>query len=144
MSNNTTSNKQILPISENNTDIFDILLTYVSLIIVLTGFVGNSISFAIFRFHSEFKSMPSMVYLSFISITDTLSLLVWNLDHFFIPNFGVKLEAANEPICRILTFDQFFSLQASALLLSMLTVDRSESVLIFLNIQNFLAFQICI
>lgn len=140
MSNNTTTNKQILPILENTTDIFDTLLTYVSLIIVLTGFLGNSISFAIFRFHSEFKSMPSMVYLSFISITDTLSLLVWNLDHFFIPNFSVKLEAANEPICRILTFDQFFSLQASALLLSMLTVDRSALSFNFFIISNFSSF----
>lgn len=120
---NNSTNSLILT-SGNKTDVFYTLLTYVSLMIVLTGFVGNSISFTIFRFHPEFKTMPSMVYLSFISLTDSLSLLVWNLDHFFIPNFGVKLEAANEPICRIMTFDQFCSLQASALLLSMLTVDR--------------------
>lgn len=110
--------------SSNDQDLFYTILTYISLVIIGFGFVGNSISFVIFRFHRHFKSMPSMVYLSFISITDSLSLLVWNLDHYLTPNHGIKIERISELVCRISTFEQFVSLQSSALLLSMVTIDR--------------------
>lgn len=110
-------------------DYFYIVLTHIPLLIIAVGLVGNSISFAVFRFHRQFKTMASMVYLSFISVTDTLALLVWNLDHYLLPNHGIKMERLNEYYCRILTFDQFFSLQSSALLLSMVTIDRYFTVI---------------
>ena len=129
--NNTTieesnQSNQVSTASSNEIDWFYTALTYVSLVIIAIGLIGNTVSFAIFRFHRHFKTMPSMVYLSFISITDSLSLLVWNLDHYLLPNHGFKLETTNEPMCRIMTFEQFCSLQASAFLLSVLTVDRFD------------------
>lgn len=111
-------------VKADNYDWFYSILSYVSLVIIVIGFVGNFISFAIFRFHPHFKTMASMVYLSCIAITDSLSLLVWNLDHYLLPNHGIKLEKINETSCRITLFNQFVSLQASALLLSMVTIDR--------------------
>lgn len=128
MNNETTISPQPSN-NDDDDDVFYSILTYVSLVIIAVGLIGNSISFAIFRFHSQFKTMPSMVYLSFVSITDSLSLLVWNLDHYLLYNLGIKVERLNEPICRISTFDQFFSLQASALILSMVTIDRYFTVI---------------
>lgn len=106
-------------------DFIYIALTYVPLIIIGMGVITNTISFIIFRFTVQFKNMPSMIYLSCITITDTLALFVWNLDHFLSYHYSIGVETY---ICQIATFDQYFSLQSSALLLSMLTVDRYITV----------------
>jgi hypothetical protein len=70
-----------------------------------------------------------MVYLSYISITYTLSLLEWNLDHFLVPNFGIYFELLNITMCKLVTFTQFFSLQSSGFLLTILCIDRYVSVI---------------
>jgi hypothetical protein len=72
--------------------------------------------------------MPSMVYLTFVSVCDTISLFVWNLSHFTRPNFGFSIESLSLFTCRFMVFIQFLSLQASSNLLSVLTVDRFVTI----------------
>lgn len=110
-------------------DYFYAALTYLPLVIIGLGLICNTISFLIFRFHGEFKASSLMVYLSFVTVTDTLSLFVWNLDNFLISNFNIQVETINEPICHISSFLQYFSLESSALVLSMATIDRYFTVI---------------
>jgi hypothetical protein len=94
------------------------------LIILFLGFFGNTITLLIFRLDDELKNMSSMVILSFCCITDMLSLLTWNLDHWLEPNFNFTIESLNIHTCKFFVFIQYFSLQSSALLLSFVCIDR--------------------
>lgn len=114
--------------SEEKNSKFFIVLTHFPLVIIVIGVVCNFASFTIFRFHREFKTMSSMVYLSFVAITDTLSLFGWNLDHYLRHNHNIIIDRIDKTTCRISSFNQYFSLQASALLLSVLCIDRYVSV----------------
>jgi hypothetical protein len=59
-----------------------------------------------------------------ISINDLISLTVWNLNHFLIVYFQFHPEFASEIWCKIAVFMQYFSLEYSAWLLVLLTLDR--------------------
>lgn len=107
------------------------LLSYYPLLIIGVGVVGNTISFIIFRFHSAFKSSSTMVYLSFVAITDTLSLFGWELDHYLNFNHYISIFTENKVLCKVSWFNQYASLQCSALLLSIMTVDRYAIVASF-------------
>ena len=50
------------------------IFSYISLIIIILGLIGNTTTYIIFRFNKDMKKLPSMVILSFVCITDTLSL----------------------------------------------------------------------
>ena len=50
------------------------IVSYISIIIIMLGLIGNTTTFIIFRFNKDMKKLPSMVILSFVCITDTLSL----------------------------------------------------------------------
>ena len=113
--------------------VFFRFITYQPLFIIVMGLVGNTISFLIFRFNDEFKTMSSMVYLSIVAVTDTLSLFEWNLDHYLIYNWFVSTSTLNVAVCKISKFTQYFSLQTSALLLSIMSVDRLESQFLIIN-----------
>ena len=105
------------------------LLTYYPLLNLFFGVIGNTASFLIFRFCAEFKSKSTMVYLSFISIIDTLILLGgWQLDRFLIYNVYKSAFTVSKPICKLVAFNQFASLQASALLMSIMSLDRFAHV----------------
>jgi hypothetical protein len=108
--------------------VFYVIFSYVPLGIIASGLIGNSLCFILFRFHKHFKRMTPMVYLSFVAITDTLALFEWNLDHYLILNTGFSIGGLSEFTCHVYTFVQYSSLQASALLLSMLSVDRYFTV----------------
>lgn len=112
--------------SKNTLDTF---ISFIPLVIIVFALVFNTISFIIFRFHAEFKVMSSMVYLSFVTITYTLSLFVWNLNHFIGYNFNVYVENFGIFVCHFGTFIQYFSLESSAILLSMVTIDRYVTVM---------------
>jgi hypothetical protein len=69
-----------------------IIIAYIPLFIIALGFLGNFASFIIFRLEKYLKSMPSMVYLSFCCLTDSFSLITWNLDHFLKVLISFKFE----------------------------------------------------
>lgn len=103
-------------------------VSYLPLALIIVGTIGNSIIFLVFRFSKKFKYMTSMIYLSFISITDTISLYEWNLNHFLLFIGKNWLEEQSEFMCRFTPYFQFFSLHASAFLLSFMTIDRYFTV----------------
>ena len=104
------------------------LLAYINLAIIVLGLVGNSLCFFIFRCSSSFRNMPSMVYLSFVAVFDTLALFEWNLNHYTSSIFDIEISSISIPICRIYTFMQYTSLQASALIMSAMCIDRYITV----------------
>ena len=70
------------------------------------------------------KKMSSMVFLSFIAVSDTCGLFTWNLNHFLLPNGFGKVEDASLFTCKFFEYLQYLSLQTSGLLYSMVSVDR--------------------
>lgn len=98
-----------------------------SLAIIGIGVVGNTISFLIFRLHRSFRRMPSMVYLSFLAIVDTIALFGWNLNHF--SHLVYQIDVFKLTGCRVLNFLQYTTLQSSGLLLSVMCIDRYVTVM---------------
>ena len=93
-------------------DIFQVIGIY-SLWLIAFGIAGNSISFYTC---CKLSSTTTFVFLAFMLVSDTVSLLVWDLDCFLKAFFGFDL-GENIYLCRIGNFVQFSSLQISAWLL---------------------------
>lgn len=105
------------------------IVSFLPLMVISMGVLGNTACFLIFRLSKEFNKIPSMVYLSFIAVFDTLSLFEWNLNHFLRPNFKIEIEFLSLFNCRFFVFIQYFSLQSSASLLSIMCVDRFITII---------------
>lgn len=105
-------------------DPFDRFVSYIPLVILALGLTFNTITFFIFRYDKSLNYLSLSVYLSFMSITDTLSLLTFNLNHFLVPNFDIAVDYLNWITCRIFSFLQFFSWHASGFLLCIISIDR--------------------
>lgn len=100
------------------------LVSYLPLLNIFLGLLGNTTCLIIFRLSKTFKKNSIMVYLSFVAVFNTISLFEWNLNHFLKPNFSIRLEDLNNLNCKLVNFIQIFSLQTSSFLLSMMTIDR--------------------
>lgn len=108
---------------ENKYHFFSQLTSNLSIVIIVIGVIFNTLTFLIFRLDKELKKMPSMVILSFVCISDTSSLFIWNLNG-FLANFNLRIEYFNISTCKFFTFMQYSSLEISGLLLSLCSVDR--------------------
>ena len=124
MSENSSSSKN----SSNESEHINAFIAHFNLIPICLGLVGNTICFLIFRFHSSFNRMPSMVFLSFVAVTDTIALFEWNLNHFTVLVYGVDISMSSLAFCRIYTFTQYVVIESSALILSMMCIDRYVTV----------------
>ena len=91
------------------------------------GIIGNSITLIVLRRDGKLKEIIGLIYLSFMSFTDTLSLFEWNLSIFYYNILDEYL--FNKKICRVMTFMQFFSLQSSGFLITFLCLDRYITVI---------------
>lgn len=120
----------VSPYNMNSTiyDTVNQVLSFVPLVTIALGLVFNTLCFIIFRFHPEFKKMSSMVYLSIVVVADTLSLFGWNLDHFTVTNFNIHMEFVNLFLCKFISFFQYFLLQFSGTILSMVSIDRFVTI----------------
>ena len=78
------------------------------------GTVGNLVAFYICR---QLRKNTTFVFLSFICLTDLVSLYFWNINNFISVYFGIDLQGYNIYSCRIGYFVQFTSLHTSAWLL---------------------------
>lgn len=107
---------------------FSSVISVLPLVTIVLGITGNLACVFIFRFSRQFSKIPSMVFLSFVAVFDTISLFEWNLDHFLVPNFGIRLEFMNTFNCKFIVFIQVYSLQASAFLLSIMAIDRYVTI----------------
>lgn len=104
------------------------VISFLPLVNIVLGLVGNTACFFIFRFNKDLKKMSSMVFLSFSVCMDTLSLFVWNLDYFTLEHFDFYIEYLTIFTCRFFTFIQYLSLHSSSFLLCMVSVDRFFTV----------------
>ena len=114
-------------ISQINKSTFAQVTSYFGIIIIGLGLVFNTLTFLIFRLDKDLKKMPSIVILSFVCISDTLSLFTWNLNH-FLEKYNLKIENIDISTCKIFSFMQYTSLEISGLLLSLCTIDRYFTV----------------
>lgn len=125
------SNSSIL-ISQNKSDQqsdgVNVVVSHFGIVIICLGVVGNTITFLLFRFHPSFNTMPVMVFLSFVAVTDTLALFEWNLGHFLMFTMNFDLLNTSVLVCRLINFVQYTSLQSSALILSVMCLDRYVTV----------------
>lgn len=92
------------------------------------GLIGNLITLLIIRLDDQLKEVIGLIYLSFISFTDTLSLFEWNFALFY-DNNGDGNNLFIKPICNFMTFMQFFSLQSSGFLITFFCLDRYITVI---------------
>ena len=104
-------------------------VAYFSIFIIGLGLAGNTASFMVFRFHPSFKTMSSMVFLSFVAVSDTIALFEWNLSHFTTLVYGFDIMTSSLTAARVLLFLQCTCLQISALTLSVMCVDRYVTVM---------------
>ena len=102
------------------------LLSYIPIVIIFVGVSTNLLTFSVIMFNKDLRKLTSMIYLSLISITNTLTLFVWNLNNFLIPNFDLfrGVETLSMPLCKLFIFNQFFSLESSGFLLCIHCIDR--------------------
>ena len=91
------------------------------------GIIGNSITLIVLRRDGKLKEIIGLIYLSFISFTDTFSLFGWNFSLFHDNIYGGYV--FNNPICNFVIFIQFFSLQSSGFLITFLCLDRYITVI---------------
>ena len=110
-----------------NLSTFSVITANFGIIIIVLGVIFNTMTLLIFRLDKELKKMPSIVILSFVCVTDTLSLFTWNLDHFLI-KYDFSIENVNIVTCKIFIFMQYASLEISGLLLSLCLIDRYFTV----------------
>lgn len=113
-------------------DSFEIFLTYLPVIIIIFGLIGNLWSFLIFAFNKEMKRYSSMMFLAFICVFNTTSLFTWNLDNFLAPNFKVSVISISPPFgCKFFVFLQILSLHCSGILYAIISIDRYFTVTAF-------------
>lgn len=108
---------------------FEQAIGYISLLNIIFGVIGNVICFSVFVFTPELRNMSFVVYLTYCSLANILSLFEWNLNHYLSPMFGIRLEDFTLASCRITIFLQYFSLQISSYFLTWMSIDRFVSVI---------------
>jgi hypothetical protein len=118
-----------MPVTDEINDDILVGLSYIPLVIIVVGVLGNTSSFLIFICNQKLRKMSCMIFLSFIAIYDTLGLFTWNLNHFLQPNKLPAVESLSLAACRFFNFLQYFSLQCSGILYSMLSVDRYFTIM---------------
>ena len=130
---NNFSNTSVINASESEANLglgdeLTLIIAYISLINIIIGVTGNVISFIVFVTCQELRKMSHIVYLTYCSVMNVLSLFNWNLNHFLTPIYGIAIESIDLASCRIFSFLQYFSLESSAYLLSFMCIDRFVSV----------------
>ena len=105
-----------------------LVIAYSPFLIIALGITGNPASLFFIVSSKLLRKMSSMVIIAFISIIDILSLFTWNLNIFYVYKFGIKYVHTNIYLCKIMIFIQYFSLQSSGFLLSLLTIDRYVTI----------------
>lgn len=98
----------------------DVILNHVlgiwSILLVCLGTCSNLLCLYVCT-RKKMRKVPTFIFLAFITITDTISLYGWNLNHFIQAYWDFVLDDLNKIVCKCLTFYQCFSLQTSAWLL---------------------------
>ncbi len=94
--------------------------------IIILGTFGNA--FVFYVGYRNRTTSPTFLFLMFMSIADLVSMYWWNLSHFIEPFFFIDIQNYNFYLCKFLSFFQFTSLQISAWILVLISVERYFSV----------------
>ena len=129
MSLNNSNNYIPMPQSTDDKSLAVAILSDLALGITIMGTILNLVTFLTIFCNQELRKTSSMIYSLYLTVTFTLSLYIWNLNHFLTYNYGFEIESLNITLCKIFAFTQFFSLESSGFLLSVLSVDRYISVI---------------
>lgn len=97
-----------------------------SLIVTVMGTALNLLTLFIlcrttFR---QTRTRPVIHYMRAMAVIDILMLYGWNIDHYLKPMHGFMLQRANIPLCRFLSFLNYFAAQTSAWLRVFVCLDR--------------------
>ena len=104
--------------------------TYYPLFLVIEGTILNFITLFIL-FRSNFRDQRKQTTICFmraIVIFDILMLYGWNLDHYVSNAYGFLLQRYSIPVCKILSFLNYFAAQSSAWLRVFMCFDRYVSL----------------
>lgn len=108
----------------NSIDTFFDVSSYFPIATVTVGTIGNLLAFLIIISNKELRILSTMVYLAFLCIINTLSLIHWNLDfHFLIINYKITMVDSNMIVCKLLTFIQYTSFQIIGILNCLICID---------------------
>ena len=102
---------------------------FLVLLIISIGVIFNTSTFFIIMLDKNLNKISSMIIFAFLTITDTCSLFTWNLDHFYFYFYNVDYEFQSLVLCRLMQFLQYFGLQTSAYLVTLLSVDRFFTIM---------------
>ncbi|CAF1100072.1 unnamed protein product [Adineta ricciae] len=99
---------------------------YYSLFLVVVGTTMNLLTLIIllrpvFR-HRKLK--PTIYYMRVIVVFDILMLYGWNLDHYLSATQGFSIQRLSIPVCRLMSFLNYFAPQSSAWLRVFACIDR--------------------
>ena len=108
--------------------IYKILGAY-ALLLTIAGTILNCIIFLICKRQRLWRT-STFKLLAILSLNDIIGLYQWNLKHFIYSFFIVDFNFTNLPWCRISIFLQYFSLQYSAWILVLISMDRLSSIVI--------------
>ena len=123
MPNNTTA-----PIISSSYEA--IVVAYHSLTVTVLGTFLNLATFVILcrpAFRNA-RLKPTLHYMRAMAIFDILMLYGWNLDHFIDAIYHFTIQRTSIPMCRFLSFYNYFVLQTSAWLRVFVCLDRYISL----------------
>ena len=96
--------------------IFEKIFAIYSLFLIIFGTIANLFSIFVCLSQSLVKT-PTFIFLTFMLISDTISLYFWNLNHFVYVYFGYVFESFGIEMCKFFFIAQLITLQNSAWLL---------------------------
>jgi hypothetical protein len=94
--------------------------------IIILGTFGNA--FVFYVGYRNRASSNTFLFLMFMSIADIISMYWWNLSHFIESFFLIDIQNFNLYLCKCMSFVQLTSLQISAWVLVLISVERYFSV----------------
>jgi hypothetical protein len=107
-----------------------LMVAYFSLTVTVLGTIFNSLTFIIFcraTFRNT-KTRPTLHYMRAMAIFDILMLYGWNLDHYLAGVYNFTIQGLTIPLCRFLSFFNYFAAQSSAWLRVFVCLDRYLSL----------------
>ncbi len=94
--------------------------------LMIFGTLGNSIAFYVLT-RKKLRTQSTMLYFACLTVLDTVSLYQWNFNFFYKYHINAlyeNLENQSIFLCRYISFMANFSIQSSAWILAIITIDR--------------------
>lgn len=101
-------------------------LSILPILLTIFGTLGNTMAFYVLT-RKKLRVQSTMLYFASLTLMDTLSLYQWNFNFFYkyqINEHAENLENQSIFLCRYISFMANFSVQSSAWILAVITIDR--------------------